>query len=138
MEWPLISYAVADVITIVIVDRWYMYTCGRCYCQHVLYCGRWQSTKPDIMASFAEQWQMLWPCGRWNSHFQGGFHFSLSSEMLSRTSSHMYLFLFPISINRRSRTMNPNQNFDKLFDCLKIELETFFFFPCKIFSSFRN
>ena len=34
-------YAVADVITIVIVDRWYIYTGGRCCCLCVLYCCRW-------------------------------------------------------------------------------------------------
>ena len=30
IEWPLLSYAMADVITIVIVDRWYIYTSDRC------------------------------------------------------------------------------------------------------------
>ena len=32
-----------------------------------------------------------------------------------------------VQINRRSKTMNPNQNFDRPFDHLKIELETNFF-----------
>ena len=32
-----------------------------------------------------------------------------------------------VQINRRSKTMNPNQNIDKPFDCLKIELETILF-----------
>ena len=32
-----------------------------------------------------------------------------------------------VQINRRSKTMNPNQYFDEPFDCLKIELETIFF-----------
>ena len=41
MKWPHLSYAVTDVIIIVIVDRWYIYTCGRCCCLCVLYCGRW-------------------------------------------------------------------------------------------------
>ena len=29
-----------------------------------------------------------------------------------------------VQINRRSKTMNPNQNLDQPFDCLKMELET--------------
>ena len=37
-----------------------------------------------------------------------------------------------VQINR-SKTMNPKQNFNNPFDCLKIEL-----LPCEIFSSFRN
>ena len=32
-----------------------------------------------------------------------------------------------VQINRRSKTVNPNQNFDKPFDCHKIELVTIFF-----------
>ena len=31
-----------------------------------------------------------------------------------------------VQINRRSKTMNPNYNFDQQFDCLKIKLETIF------------
>ena len=39
-----------------------------------------------------------------------------------------------VQIIRRSKTMNPNHNFEKPFDCLKIELETnFFSFHVKVY-----
>ena len=74
---------------------------GWCYCQLVT----------DVMATFYVMWwQMLLPSGRWYGHYRVGdgsvadvittgqmvlpgvnilFYFSLTSEMISRTSSHM-------------------------------------------------
>ena len=86
---PLIVI-LADVIAMMcwcyVTTNWCIF--GWCYCQVA-----------DGMATVGlEWWQMLLPCGRWNSHWVN--YFNLSSEVLNRTSSHMWgrlylpIFLF--------------------------------------------
>ena len=49
---------------------------GRCYSQCVCSGGMTTHSRCYVVADgkpLAECWQLLQPCGRWNSHFLGGF-----------------------------------------------------------------
>ena len=77
-------------MTIVIVGRCYACYCGRCCCLNlVLWCGRWWAREADVIVSLLSN-------GISYSHVADGMatlrwiYFSLSSEMLNRSSSHMW------------------------------------------------